>query len=199
MRDFKMYKLFKIPIYFLLFLMGCTSSIYGIATSKDPAYSVVTKTKSLGKYAPNDLETFQGIFVSKRIIPDLKKLLAAAQKDGLILKVVSGYRSYEKQESTFDYWVNKEKIRHPDWTFKQAWRQANTYSARAGHSEHQLGTTVDILSKENNYQFSSEPPLKYIEWLEKNCHKYNFKISYPKTQNEYVYEPWHLRWYPVVL
>lgn len=35
--------------------------------------------------------------VSRRILPDLKKLLQAAKADGLTLKVVSGYRSYERQ------------------------------------------------------------------------------------------------------
>jgi zinc D-Ala-D-Ala carboxypeptidase len=164
--------------------------------ASDPAFSTVNKTISLGKYAPKDIVVFNGIQVSKRIVPDLKKLLEAAKKAGLTLKVVSGYRSYDKQVTTFEYWIKKELERHPQWTREQAEKEANTYSAKPGHSEHQLGTTVDVLSSENNYQFSAEPSLKYIKWFEDNCQNYNFKISYPKTQTEYTYEPWHLRWYP---
>lgn len=166
--------------------------------AQDPAYKKVSKTVSLGTYVPDDIVTFEGVPVAKRIVEDLKKLLAAARRDGLELKAISGYRSYQRQEQVFNGWVEKELKKHPDWTREQAEQEVNTYSARPGHSEHQLGTTVDVLSAENNYKFSSDPKLKYIVWLEDNCQKYNFKISYPKTQTEYVYEPWHLRWYPVI-
>jgi LAS superfamily LD-carboxypeptidase LdcB len=168
----------------------------GTAQKKEPAFSVVNKTVSLGTYVPKDLVTFQGIQVSRCIVADLKKLLNKAKKAGLTLKVVSGYRSYQKQITTFNSWVTKELKRHPTWTREQAEAEANTYSAKPGHSEHQLGTTVDILSSENDYQFSADPQLKYIAWLEENCQSCNFKISYPKDQTQYVYEPWHLRWYP---
>ena len=55
---------------------------------------------------------------------------------------------------------------------------------------------IDILSSENNFQFSSDQKLKYVSWLEKNAPKFNFTISFPKDGKEYVYEPWHIRWYP---
>jgi zinc D-Ala-D-Ala carboxypeptidase len=179
-----------------MFLSACVVA-EGLCT-QDPAYKQVSKTISLSTYAPDDIVTFEGVPVSKRIVEDLKKLLAAAHRGGLELKVVSGYRSYQRQEQVFNGWDEKELKKHPDWTREQAEQEANSYSARPGHSEHQLGTTVDVLSAENNYQFSSDPKLKYIAWLENNCQKYNFKISYPKTQKEYVYEPWHVRWYPVI-
>ena len=169
-----------------------------LLSAQDPVYRQVSKTSSLGDYKPDDLVSFAGVQVSQKIVNDLNKLLAAAKQDGITLKVVSGYRSYERQQQVFARWVQKERERHPDWTCEQAETEANTYSAKPGHSEHQLGTVVDALSSENNYQFSSDPKLKYITWLEDNCHKYNFKISYPKTQTEYVYEPWHIRWYPPI-
>ena len=59
-----------------------------------------------------------------------------------------------------------------------------------------VGTTVDILSAENGYQFSADKKWNYVRWLEKNAHRYNFKISYPEGSTEYQYEPWHIRWYP---
>ncbi len=187
----------KIPSLILLCITNLTVTNQALKNSlPDPSLYTVSKTISLGTYIPEDITKFNGISVSKRILPDLQRLLKAADKDGLKLKVVSGYRSYIQQQTTFKSWTTKELQRHPSWTQAQAEQEANTYSAKPGHSEHQLGTTVDILSSENNYHFSADPKLKYVAWLEKNSSKYNFKISYPKTQTEYTYEPWHLRWHP---
>lgn len=185
----------RLSIVMLLVTLGSAISASEVA---DPAYKKVTKTVSLGRYTPEGLVSFQNIIVSKRIVPDLKRLIAAAQKDGLSLKVVSGYRSYEKQESIFEGWVAKEMKKNRALSRSKAIELANTYSAKAGHSEHQLGTVVDILSSENGYTFSSDPQLKYVSWLEKHASEFNFTISYPKGSSEYVYEPWHLRWYPKV-
>ncbi len=168
----------------------------GALQAEDPACKVVSKQVSLGKYTPYDIVTFMGVEMSKRIIPDLKRLIQAARKDGLTLKPVSGYRSYNYQIRTFKRWTNREMKRNPKMTRKQAEEKANTYSARAGHSEHQLGTTIDVLSSENGYKFSSDAKLKYVAWLDKNAAKFNFKISHGKDSKQFVYEPWHLRWYP---
>lgn len=168
----------------------------------DSAFKKVSKQESLGNYEPNDLVSLPAelctkpVQVSARIVPDLKKLIAAAAQDGITLKVNSGYRSHKKQVHTFNYWVSQELKKDPSLTKKQAQERANTYSARAGHSEHQLGTVVDILTSENNYQFSSDRKLKYIAWLEQNTPRFHFTISFKDGNKEFVYEPWHIRWFP---
>jgi D-alanyl-D-alanine carboxypeptidase len=167
-------------------------NIYSI----DPVYACVDKTHSLGNYTPADLIIFNTVQVSKRIVSDLQALLKAAQKDGLELRVISGYRSYEKQKKLFESYVKKEMAKNNKLTRLQAESLANKYAARAGYSEHQLGTTVDILSAENKYSFEITPDLKYVKWLEKNSKRFNFRISYLKENPEYIYEPWHVRWYP---
>ena len=172
------------------------SAALGVTEAADPAFKKVSKTVSLGKYAPDDIGTFRGVKVSKRVIPDLKKLIAAAKKDGITLKVKSGYRSYDHQIKTFKRWTEREMRKNKKLSREEAEVIANTYSAKPGHSEHQLGTVVDILSSESNYKFSSDPKLKYSTWLEKNAPKFNFTISFPKGNKEYVYEPWHIRWFP---
>lgn len=164
--------------------------------SENSALKIVNKKTSLGKFIPSDLVSFQSVQVSKKIVSDLRKLLAAGKKDGIDLKVVSGYRSYTYQKKTFERWVQKELIKNPKISRTEAEVLANTYSARPGHSEHQLGTTVDILSAENGYQFESKKKLRSMDWIAANCQKYNFKISYPKDNAEYIYEPWHIRWFP---
>ncbi len=181
----------------ILFTVIVVSAVLGYTEAADPALKKVSKTISLGDYAPHDLVTFNGVQVSKRIVQDLQRLLDAAKKDGLTLKVVSGYRGYDYQKTVFTRWVDQERTKNTKLTRAQAEELANTYSARPGHSEHQLGTVVDVLSSENNFTFTLDPKLKYVGWLEKNAPKFNFKISYPKGGTEYVYEPWHLRWYPL--
>ena len=166
------------------------------ALAEDPALKLVNKKESLGRYKPLDIVEFDGIMVSKRIIPDLKKLLETARSEGLTLKVVSGYRSYERQITVFNSWVNRECKKNPSLTREEAEKIVDHYSARPGHSEHQLGTTVDILSAENGYKFSSDRKWKFVAWLERNAGRFNFKISYGPDHKEYQYEPWHLRWYP---
>jgi D-alanyl-D-alanine carboxypeptidase len=160
----------------------------------------VDKNTSIGNYVPDDLielnarYTLRKIFIAKRIEKDLINLLEAAEKDNLDVKVVSGYRSYEEQKSLFNYYVENTLRENSRLSRQQAEIEVNKYSARPGHSEHQLGTAVDILSSETNYQFDSNPNLQYVKWLENNSQKFNFIISYHQGNNEYIYEPWHLRW-----
>lgn len=187
-----MYKI-NIEKFVLIFvvILYCNGSL-----PKDTTLLTVNKKNSLSDFKPNNLVNFNGIQVSQRIVKDLKKLLDSAKKDGLTLKVVSGYRSFERQTNLYNSYIKKEMLKNPKLTKVQAEEIVNSYSAKPGHSEHQLGTTVDILSSENNYQFDLKGDLKYAKWLEENSLKFNFKISYPKNHPEYTYEPWHLRWYP---
>ena len=62
-------------------------------------------------------------------------MATAARKAGARFSVQSAYRSYATQKTTFAYWVDVH-----------GYAVALTESARAGHSEHQLGTTLDLRS-----------------------------------------------------
>ncbi len=71
-----------------------------------------------------------GFTVRAFVIADLKAMAKAARAAGARLAVQSAYRSYSTQVSTFAYWVRVD-----------GYTAALKGSARAGHSEHQLGTT----------------------------------------------------------
>jgi len=104
-----------------------------------------------------------------------------ASKDGISLKIVSGYRSYETQAAIFKKNVNlygEEK--------------ANTFSARPGQSEHQTGLAFDINTTKWAFADTAE-----AKWLAENCHRFGFIIRYPEGKEDitgYVYEPWHIRY-----
>ena len=130
-----------------------------------------------------------GYRVRKFVIPDLKAMAAAARRAGAGLAVQSAYRSYETQAATFNYWVQTSGR-----------RQALLSSARPGHSEHQLGTTIDFRSAN-----STRAPWNYADWgktrpgrwLANNAWKYGFVMSYPRYKRAvtcYKYEPWHYRY-----
>jgi zinc D-Ala-D-Ala carboxypeptidase len=123
------------------------------------------------------------------IIPDLKRMAAAASAAGASLAIVSAYRSYQNQTVTFRHWVNI-----------QGYARALTASARPGHSEHQLGTAIDFKSRAGPLPWLMKDWAKQSAagvWLAANAWKYGFIMSYPRGQIAstcYEYEPWHYRY-----
>lgn len=125
----------------------------------------------------------------------LLELYRDAQASGFNITLTSAYRSFEDQKNVYEGWVQYEmsfgKSR------EQAEKDANSYSALPGESEHQLGTTADIVSTSclafDNY---CQPNVDLWNWLDSNAHKYGFAKSYPKgfeAQTAYVNEQWHYR------
>ncbi len=90
-------------------------------------------------YVPPGLTKISSIPVSgdeylrTGVLPYLFQLFGAAKNAGFNLSIVSAYRSYATQVATFNYWVGQ-----------YGYSAATTGSARPGHSEHQLGTVVDL-------------------------------------------------------
>lgn len=136
--------------------------------------------------APGDLRTVPGgTLMRAESAAALDEMFAAArQEKGYDLYVNSGYRSYQEQVSTYNFWVQQGG---------QA--AADRSSARPGHSEHQLGTTADVGARGLELEsFSGTPE---AAWLAENAHKYGFIVSYPDGKEHitgYKYEPWHVRY-----
>ncbi len=109
------------------------------------------------------------------------EMQAAAYEDGISLYIVSGYRSYDTQY--YIYW---------DYVSSDGQAEADRYSARPGHSEHQTGYAFDLNSLDQSFGDTPEGI-----WLKENCYKYGFIIRYPKEKESvtgYMYEPWHVRY-----
>jgi D-alanyl-D-alanine carboxypeptidase len=111
-------------------------------------------------------------------------LFDAARAAGFALTVNSSYRSYETQAQTYATWVQLYGEEY-----------ASRTSARPGHSEHQLGTTVDVGARGLVLEaFAGTPE---AAWIEANAWKYGFIVSYPDGKEAitgYAYEPWHIRY-----
>jgi D-alanyl-D-alanine carboxypeptidase len=159
----------------------------------DPALALVDKTNTLGAaYVPDDLVqldryadrlaiTRDGLALSALIIPDLLAMGEAAAQRGIRLDVSSTYRSYEYQEGLFAYWVDE-----------LGREEAERVSARAGTSQHQLGTTIDFGSVTREFANTDAG-----RWLAEHAWRFGFSLSYPdgyESVTGYAYEPWHFRW-----
>jgi D-alanyl-D-alanine carboxypeptidase len=75
--------------------------------------------------------------------------------------------------------------------------KANRVSAKPGHSEHQLGTTVDLKCNGCGDFDNSSGNLAMYKFLEENAYKFGFAISYANGTEQYTgykNEPWHIRY-----
>ena len=139
---------------------------------------VVNKTYSLPSNYGNGL--------TSDAIAAFNEMKAAALTEGLTINVCSGFRSYSTQKSLYNNYVNRDgKVK------------ADTYSARAGYSEHQSGLAMDINMAGD--EFNNTPEAK---WLKDNAYKYGFILRYPdgkSNETGYKYESWHYRYVGVDL
>ena len=139
---------------------------------------VINQNNYLSKRKPlnNDLvlidqiKTFddQQIYISKRVYPELTKMCEAISSD-LNMKncanmiVENGYISYDKQNELYLDGMNVYG------------KDVDKYVFMAGHSEAQLGLSLDFMIKGYDDKFKTT---KQYEWLNNNAHMYGFYQSY---------------------
>jgi len=131
--------------------------------------------------------TRSGMRLRNEAASALAQMAATGGQEGLNLIATSAYRSYWEQQATFSYWVKAAGL-----------AAAERFSARPGHSQHQLGTAVDFTS-ESVGKGLTDTFAKVGEgaWLANNAYKFGFVISYPAGKEAitgYTYEPWHYRY-----
>lgn len=146
-------------------------------------------------YAPPDLADVPSDYLAPgyggalrlEAISALVDLLDAAYTEGHDIRARSAYRSYAEQQTTFDYWVSV-----------LGYDEATRISAMPGHSEHQLGTAVDLTTAEVAWDLTeSFGDTAAGQWLASNSVAYGFALSYPDGSEPitgYAYEPWHFRY-----
>lgn len=115
-----------------------------------------------------------------------ERMVAAARGEGVSLYVVSAYRSYETQRRIY---MRKLK--------RSGWQQ--TTVAKPGHSEHQLGTTIDMTDGEaESLLQASFGETRAGRWLRRRAPEFGFATSYTEANSHstgYSPEPWHFRYY----
>lgn len=110
----------------------------------------------------------------------------AAKADGFNFEPTTAYRSYAFQNLLYTNYVAADGI-----------EEAETYSARPGHSEHQLGLAIDIKNPTYYDQTGVRLNDEDYAWVLENAHKYGYIVRYPTGKSDitkYIEEPWHLRY-----
>lgn len=114
-----------------------------------------------------------------------KQMFNAAKEENITIIINSAYRSYEAQEKLYNNYIRD---------YGKEYTEA--YAARAGHSEHQTGLTVDVttygVADADNFDKT-----EVFEWLQNHAHEYGFILRYPKDKEYltgYSYESWHYRY-----
>lgn len=153
---------------------------------------VIKETTLKSDYIPADLQPIPDYMnpsynmqLRAEALEYLEALWNAADTDGVTLHIRSAYRSYATQRGLFD-----------DYASRHGEEEANRFSARAGQSEHQLGTAVDFGGSGVDFkaEFAQTPQ---GHWLAENAHRFGFAMSYTEGNEEvtgYIFEPWHFRY-----
>ncbi|MFD0960645.1 M15 family metallopeptidase [Paenibacillus chungangensis] len=117
----------------------------------------------------------------------LEEMFEAAEKDGIYLAGVSGYRSHATQKALFDRYVKRD-----------GYEKARTYSALPGTSEHETGLAIDVSGSDGKCAAADcFGETEESDWLQEHCAEYGFIVRYPEGKDDitgYQYEPWHLRY-----
>lgn len=154
-------------------------------------YILVNKYNHLSEqYIPKDLELISNEYSTGNVqlVKEAKNqfeiMSSSAKKENLNVIAFSGYRDYTYQKNLYNTYLQKDSQEKVD-----------TYSARAGYSEHQTGLSVDIYNGIDDYNTFEQT--KEFKWLKDNAHKYGFILRYPKNkelETQYQYESWHYRY-----
>jgi D-alanyl-D-alanine carboxypeptidase len=112
--------------------------------------------------------------LSPYLTQKFSKMVSAAAKDGVDHFVInSGYRDEDEQNELYK-------------------KMGAERAMPAGHSEHNLGLSLDIGSSLTEMNQAPEG-----KWLAGNAWKYGFVLRYPKDKTAItgiMYEPWHFRY-----
>jgi LAS superfamily LD-carboxypeptidase LdcB len=126
--------------------------------------------------------------VNEQVWPFLQKMIDRADGFNVKIYVQSAYRSFNEQGAL-----------KGQYSVIYGSGSANQFSADQGYSEHQLGTTVDLITTGLGGDLEGFEKTKAYEWLTNNAYKYGFILSYPKDNKFYIFEPWHWRFVGVKL
>lgn len=120
--------------------------------------------------------------IHRDVYPYITAMVAAAQADGVDLRVWSPFRSYAIQNDLFQKQVDRvggnEEL-------------AATVVARPGTSEHNTGLCADFNMADD--AFESTP---MYAWMCEHAEDYGFILRYPKDKQNVtgvIYESWHWR------
>jgi len=180
-------------------IFSCVILISAIAFGQE-----YTKDALIGKDNPKLLK--ENLYLQESAYHSFLKMQEDALKEGIEIKIVSGYRDFDKQKSI---WERKYKLfTSQGLSPEKAIDKIIEYSTIPGTSRHHWGTDIDIIDNSKEYSGDALVPDKFHgngpfcklkEWLDKNANKYGFYLVYTSNANRkgFKYEPWHYSYAPI--
>ncbi len=174
--------------------------VFGIAFSQKK-YSVNALTgqgdiEFIGKTVKLQKETYNAF----------EKMKKAALKEGINLKIVSGYRSFNSQKNIWNRKYNR--FISQGFSPKKSIEKIVEYSTLPGTSRHHWGTDIDIIDGsikipksilvESNYEGNGVYS-KLKKWMDDHSQSFGFYLVYTKDKirKGFKYEPWHYSYKPL--
>ena len=129
------------------------------------------------------------MYLNEECMINFLAMARSIEKENMNIRAMSTYRTYDYQDNLYNNYVSRDGVKNAD-----------TYSARPGFSEHHTGLAIDIDNTKTSYtNFSKTNEFK---WMQDNAYKYGFILRYPKDKEDitgYMYEPWHYRYVGVAV
>ena len=170
---------------------------YNYYEKKEKALNPNTNIILVNKYyymeeneVPNNLETINNNYAldNAKLVREAKnafeEMAKNAASENLSIIAMSAYRNYTYQVSLYNRYVRSDGKENAD-----------TYSGRPGHSEHQTGLAVDVYNGKVDY--TKFETTNEFTWMMNHAHEYGFILRFPKGkefETGYIYESWHYRY-----
>jgi LAS superfamily LD-carboxypeptidase LdcB len=197
----------------LIALSACTRSdaptlsLSPTATaSTDHGPDPVSREYLLGQFDPAKRDDFAavgkpysdrpGMMLRREALEAFQKMHAAAQKDGVTLRIISSTRTYDQQKAIWSGKWTRFARETPDPEARA--RRILEYSSMPGASRHHWGTDID-LNDLNNPSFERGGAHGNVyPWLQAHAHEFGFGQPYTAGRpNGYREERWHWSYLPL--
>jgi len=144
--------------------------------------------------------------LQKEAFDAFQEMKKAALKEGITIKIVSGYRSFNRQKKI---WNRKYNLYISQGLVpNKALQKIIQYSTLPGMSRHHWGTDIEIIDTsvkapnnllvESNYD-SKGAYFELKKWMDINSKSFGFYLVYTKNTERkgFKYEPWHFTYKPL--
>jgi D-alanyl-D-alanine carboxypeptidase len=125
------------------------------------------------------------MLLRREAVKVFERLIDHAENEGVNIRMISAFRDAAYQAQLYAAAIERNGF------FQNS-------VAKPGHSEHQLGTVVDLTTAEIGGGLSASfENTTAFRWLKEHRIQYGISLSYPKYKIEvtgYIYEPWHYRY-----
>ena len=149
---------------------------YGLDGSR-PVFGEATDLVEVGPNLVGRMQSLEREAAARWI-----EMQAGAAADGILLLIVSGYRSIDYQARLIRKKLNTG----------QSVSEILAVNAAPGHSEHHTGRAVDIATPGSRPLTEEFENSGAFRWLQENAGTYGFSMSYPRDNPAgFIYEPWH--------